>query len=222
MLTSVLAGLSILVIGDSHLTSNYLITTLHDDLSNKGAQVHTIGVCGANAGDWLKETPGTCGGAERVGKGKITYGGKAAKTVPIGQLLQKDKPDLVVIVMGDTMAGYTTPQFPKTWIWQQVTSLTKTIASNQTACVWVGPAWGSEGGKYQKTFARVKMMSSFLSSNVAPCTYIDSLTFSKPGAWTTTDGQHFTATGYKAWGDAIVQKLVELPNVQAAAKTAKP
>ncbi|VFR29545.1 Cell morphology protein [plant metagenome] len=218
MVTSILAGLSILVIGDSHLTSNYLITTLHDNLSAQGAQVHTIGVCGANAGDWLKVTPGTCGGAERIGKGKIVPAGSAAKTTPITQLLQKDKPDLVVIVMGDTMAGYTTPQFPKTWIWQQVTSLTKEIGKSQTACVWVGPAWGSEGGKYNKTFPRVKMMSSFLSSNVAPCGYIDSLKFSKPGEWTTTDGQHFTASGYKTWGDAITKQILVTPEVKAIKK----
>jgi lysophospholipase L1-like esterase len=54
-------------------------------------------------------------------------------------------------------------------------------------------------------------MSQFLAANVAPCTYIDSLTLSKPGQWITTDGQHFTVAGYQAWGTAIGSALAKLP-----------
>ena len=208
MAASILAGMTILMIGDSHLaTPDYLIATLHNDLVAQGANVHTLGVCGANAGDWLKATPGTCGGAERRGSEKaVVLGGKAA-TVPISQLLATDKPDLVLIVMGDTMASYTKPAFPKAWLWQQTTGLTKAIAANGTRCVWVGPNWGTEGGKYGKTFERVRTTSDFLASNVAPCTYVDSLKFSKPGQWRTIDGQHFTTSGYKEWGQAIADAV---------------
>ncbi|WP_276809779.1 SGNH/GDSL hydrolase family protein [Castellaniella defragrans] len=219
MLTSLLAGLSILVIGDSHLTArNYLIESLHMDLVRQGAQVHSFGVCGADAADWLKATPGTCGGAERRDAGPVALLGSGAATVPVTQLLSRDKPDLLVIVMGDTMAGYGKDVFPKAWIWQQVTSLTKAVGQSGTACVWVGPAWGTEGGKFHKTFARVEQMSAFLKHNVAPCAYIDSLGFSKPGAWATTDGQHFTEAGYRQWGDAIAKALAQSPAVQALRK----
>jgi lysophospholipase L1-like esterase len=71
------------------------------------------------------------------------------------------------------------------------------------SCVWVGPAWGTEGGKFNKTYARAKEMSGYLSEIVAPCTYIDSLSLSKPGEWGTIDGQHFDGAGYKSWGSAI-------------------
>ena len=207
---SLLAGLSILIIGDSHLaTPYYLIGSLHDDLLRQGAQVHTIGVCGSTAGDWLTATPGTCGGAERKGKEKTVVLGQAAATVPVTQLIAAEKPDLVVIVLGDTMAGYTKDSFPKTWAWQQTTSLVKAISATGTKCAWVGPAWGSEGGKYGKTYARVELTSKFLAVNTAPCTYIDSLKFSKPGQWATTDGQHFTGPGYKQWGDAISKALLK-------------
>lgn len=71
MAVSILAGMTILMIGDSHLaTPDYLISSLHDSLVAQGATVHTLGICGANAGDWLKATPGTCGGAERRGTEK--------------------------------------------------------------------------------------------------------------------------------------------------------
>lgn len=215
MLASTLTGLSFLIIGDSHLTvPHYLIETLHTQLLEQGATVETFGVCGANAGDWIKSTAGDCGAAERHGKGPVKLLAKTTATKPITDLLKKDKPDVVVIVMGDTMANYTKDIFPKAWAWQQVTSLTKAISAQDTACVWVGPAWGTEGGKYKKSFARVKQVSAFLATNVAPCDYIDSLTFSKPGEWATTDGQHFTASGYKQWGQAITKAILETPVIK--------
>ncbi|CAM3615055.1 Cell division protein FtsQ [Bordetella sputigena] len=219
MLPAVLAGLSILIIGDSHMTvPTHLISTLHDDLVQQGAHVHSLGICGANAGDWTKVTTGTCGGAERIDKGQIKVLGANPQTTPIKQLIANDKPNIVMIVMGDTMAAYDKPDFPKTWVWQQVTALTGDIAATNTACIWIGPAWGSEGGKFGKTFARVKLMSSFLAANVAPCAYIDSLNFSKPGQWGTVDGQHFTAPGYKQWGDAITKAVLDLPMVKGMEK----
>lgn len=207
-----LAGMTVLIIGDSHLaTPEYLIGSLHDSLVQQGAKVHTLGVCGANAGDWLKVTPGTCGGAERRDREKAVVLGSKAATRPIRDLLAADKPDLVLVVMGDTMAGYTKPAFPKAWAWQQTTSLTKEIAAAKAQCVWVGPTWGSEGGKYGKTYTRVEQVSKFLSSNVSPCRYIDSLAFSKPGQWATVDGQHLTGPGYKTWSDSITKVLLKKP-----------
>ncbi|HEY0294495.1 MAG TPA: SGNH/GDSL hydrolase family protein [Bordetella sp.] len=214
MLASVLAGLSILIVGDSHLGSNgYLIDTLHDALLADGAQVHTIGVCGTNPGDWVQSVQGTCGGAERRGKAPLVKQ-NPAKTQPIGQLIDADKANLVIVIMGDTIGGYKQDAFPKTWVWQQVTSFTKVVAEHKTACVWVGPAWGSEGGKYGKTYAKAQQISSFLSNNVAPCSYVDSLKFSKPGEWGTIDGQHLTLTAYKYWGKDIEQAIVQIPALQ--------
>lgn len=209
MATSLLAGLSILIIGDSHMaTPYYLIDGLHDDLTRKGAQVHSIGICGANAGDWLKATPGgACGAAERRGSTPVVTLPSSTTTTPIKDLIAQDKPDLVLIVIGDTMAGYDKPSLPKAWAWQQVTGLTKAIAETGTQCAWVGPNWGSEGGKFGKTYARAKQMSAFLGSTVAPCSYIDSLQFSQPGQWRTTDGQHLTGPGYQLWGAAISNAL---------------
>ena len=216
MANALLAGLTVLMIGDSHLTtSDYLISSLHDNLVRQGAAVHSLGICGANAADWIVATTGTCGGAERKDRGKAERLGAAASTVPIRTLIERDKPNLVIVVMGDTMAGYKNPDLPKSWIWQQVSGLTKEIASTKTTCVWVGPAFAPEGGSYGKTFTRVRQMSAMLAANVAPCAYIDSLKFTTPTtAWPTTDGQHFLPDGYKQWGDAIFKTLVELPAVK--------
>ena len=215
MITSVLAGLSILIIGDSHLTApEYLVTTLHDGLARQGAEVHSIGVCGSTPADWLKATPGDCGASERKGADKPTFSANSATTRPITGLLNEEKPDLVIVVMGDTIANYNGGSFMKTWAWQNTTQLTKAIAASNTACVWVGPAWGTEGGKYKKNFARVKQVSNFLATNVQPCDYINSLDLSKPGQWPTVDGQHFTAPGYQSWGNALTQAIAAAPVVQ--------
>lgn len=88
MASSLLAGLSILVIGDRHMVTSYdLIGGPHDDLPRKGASVHSIGIC---PGDWLKATPGTaCGAAERRSQEPlVSLHGKASTA--------KDKPDLEV------------------------------------------------------------------------------------------------------------------------------
>jgi lysophospholipase L1-like esterase len=74
---------------------------------------------------------------------------------------------------------------------------------------------------YKKNDTRTKLMSAFLASNVAPCTYIDSLTLSKPGEWVTTDGQHFTVAGYKSWANAIGSALAKLPADAVSNKGAK-
>lgn len=220
-IASTLLGLSILVIGDSHLaTPGYLITTLQDDLMRQGAKVESIGICGIQPADWVTQSIGSCGGATRDGKAAVKMlTGPAAHTTPVAQLIEAKKPDMVLIVMGDTMAAYKQDEFPTTWAWQQVRRLTGAVAKTGTPCAWVGPAWGSPGGKYGKNYERVKVVGKFLSDNTAPCTYIDSLAMSTPGQWPTIDGQHFTGPGYVAWGDAISKAMARMP-LPAAGKVA--
>jgi hypothetical protein len=204
-MSALLAGLTVLIIGDSHMsTQGYLITTLHDDLMKKGATVYSYGACGVPAGDWMIKTTPSCGGAVRLNDGPVEMKtGSDSTTKPLFELVKTYHPNLIVVVNGDTMAAYNQPSLSKTWVNSQVTRLTKGIRTQGVACAWVGPAWGTEGGKFGKTYARASEMSAFLSDIVAPCTYIDSLKMSKQGEWSTIDGQHFTSTGYMAWGAAI-------------------
>lgn len=207
-----LAGLTVLVIGDSHLTTkDYLITTLHDGLMQQGAKVYTYGACGTPSGAWMKTVQPTCGSAFRLDNGPVRIrAGEAGSTRPLPDLVNEYHPDLIVVVNGDTMGGYKNATLPKTWIWEQVSTLTKGIKASGASCVWVGPAWGTEGGKYGKTFARAKEMSEYLADIVSPCVYIDSLKMSKPGEWSTIpgDGQHFSNAGYQAWGAAITSEII--------------
>jgi hypothetical protein len=211
-MNALLAGLAVLIIGDSHMvTRDYLITTLHDDLLAQGATVDTYGMCGANAGDWVYPATVSCGKAERHGKDAPEINRTSGTpTYQVDALVAKTHPSLIVIEMGDTMAGYGQHDFPQAWIYQQVHALTSRIATQNVPCVWVGPPWGSEGTSFHKTFARVKEMSEFLSTAVAPCRFIDSTQFSKEGEWPTIDGQHLTPAGYKAWGADIAASLDQM------------
>lgn len=209
-----LAGLTFLVIGDSHLAygehREYLITTLHDELMQHGAQVYSYGVCGAKAGDLMRgmKIP-HCGFAFRLNDGKIRWRPKdMGPTASLPELVKQFHPDVVVVVNNDALAGYKDAALNKTWVWDEVRSLTMGIKASGTRCVWVGPAWGSEGGKYGKTFARARELSDYLADIVAPCTYINSLAMSTPGEWKTLDGVHLLAEGYRMWGSAITSQII--------------
>ncbi len=216
MSSAALIGLTLLIIGDSHLVApNSLIDTLPDRLMEHGAKVHAIGVCGAHAADWLKVSPGECGRAERTGKAPAEKINEGATTTPIETLIAEEKPDAVIVVMGDTIGSYHNPEFPKAWAYQQVSSLTQAISKTGTPCYWVGPGWAPEGGRFGKTTARVEVLNEFLRENVAPCTYIDSTTFSKPGEWKTIDGQHYVSGAYKKWANAITEFIISNPPKKA-------
>jgi hypothetical protein len=207
-----LAGLIILVLGDSHMAgSSYLITPLHDALENAGATVHTYGMCGASADSWLQRTTVTCGRAERHEHGPpVAEAHKQEFTWTIGELLEKHHPNLVVVEAADAMAGYDSAQMPKAWIYEQVHALAGRIKAANASCIWVGPIWGGANSAYHKTEARVQELSQFLSQSVAPCSYVDSTRFARPGEWPTTDGQHLNAAGYQQWGRDIAGSVVQL------------
>jgi hypothetical protein len=208
-----LAGLVILVLGDSHMAGReLLITPLHDDLEAAGATVHTYGMCGASADAWLTPTNVTCGRAERHDTAGpiVDISGKSAVTWSINDLLKQHHPNLVIVELGDAMAGYGSPQMAKSWVYDQVHALAGRIAASGASCVWVGPAWGSQTGSYFKTDARVREASDFLAQIVAPCAFVDSTGFSRPGEWKTTDGQHLTPAGYRLWGADIANAVVRL------------
>ena len=213
-----LAGLVIVAIGDSHMAGrDYLLTNLHDQLEAQGASVHSYGMCGASAGDWLYRTTVSCGRGQHDDKAPpVTDANKSEPTFNINDLIQKNHPNLIVIELADTMASYGTATLPKAWIYDQVRALTTRIHNDNIACVWVGPIWGNPNSPYHKDDQRVREMSQFLSESVAPCKFINSTAFAQPGQWPTTDGQHLTASGYRQWGADITNAVIQLRSHFAA------
>ena len=212
MASPILAGLTILMLGDSHFaTQGYLVNTLQDELIKQGAKVTTFAACGAPTSIWTEAGVAPCGTAERIQSGPLkTDHTKTARVQQIDALIAEVHPNLIIVGGGDTMAGYSQKEFPATYVGEQVSRLTRRIQAANIACVWIGPGWGTEGGPYFKTFARVHEMSDFLATHVQPCHYIDSTKFSAPGEWATFDGQHYTMVGYQKWGAAIDQAITQL------------
>jgi len=210
------AGLVILVLGDSHMAdAKYLITPLHDALENAGATVHSYGMCGASADAWLQRTTVSCGRAQRHERQPAqTEANKQAYTWTINELIEKHHPNLVIVEAGDAMGGYGSPQLPKAWIYNQVHSLAGRIQAANASCIWVGPIWGAANSPYHKDDARVRELSQFLSQSVAPCSYVDSLQFARPGQWPTTDGQHLTSPGYQEWGRDIAGVVLQRAQIR--------
>jgi hypothetical protein len=207
-----LAGLVILVLGDSHMADvKYLISPLHDALENAGATGHSSGMCGASADSWLQRTTVSCGRAQRHERGPpLAEANKPQYTWTIGELLDGHHPNLVIVEAGDAMAGYGSAQMPKAWIYEQVHALVGRIAAAHAGCVWVGPVFGGADSPYHKVDARVRELSQLLADTVPPCAYIDSTRFARPGQWPTTDGQHLTPAGYQQWGRDIADAVLQL------------
>ncbi|HUI35655.1 MAG TPA: SGNH/GDSL hydrolase family protein [Stellaceae bacterium] len=211
MPNAALAGLVILIIGDSHIaTKDFLLESLDDALLGQGAIVHSYGVCGSQPHDWVAQTELPCGRAERHNADEpIVDKSPKVKTWSLEKLIKKHHPDLLVVELGDNMGGYgILPALPKEWISYQTAELLQPITAHHLPCLWIGPPWGSEGGPSNKTFARVRELSDYLSTLVSPCHYVDSLRFSQPGQWPTFDGEHLTPDSYRLWAADIASATV--------------
>ncbi len=212
-MNAALAGLVVLVIGDSHIASiGFFNNTLHDALMAQGAQVHSYGVCSSLAEDWLKPLSISCGGGERHNNQPAHLVDRSgSQPWAISNLIAQHHPDIVIVELGDTMAGYpSTPSLPRDTIVSEVKYLTAAISARNVPCIWVGPPWGTEGGALKKTFTRVKELSEVLARTVSPCRYVDSLTLSRPGEWATKDGVHLTVSSYSTWATKVADSIVRM------------
>ena len=208
-----LMGLKILMLGASHLaTPGYFGTVLHNQLADQGAVVHTVAVCGAFPSHWVSPADGDCGSLEKTGNTPAEYRiGKTPKTKSYLELVATDAPNLVILVMGDSVANYAAPVMDKKWAFEEIAKLTSVIGESKVSCVFIGPPWGTEGGKSKKTNARTREVNELLRTSVKPCQYIDSLKMSRPGEWRTTDGMHLTQKDYKMWATKAMQEIQKRP-----------
>lgn len=208
-MNSILAGVVVLILGDSHMVhQGGLIDLLPNALAADGATVYAYGACGATPTDYLTPKTTDCGRTARAGTGAVKR--ETGLGLPVWnarELIARTKPDLVLVVMGDTMGAYKNPAFPKAWVWDQVTALTGEIKAASLSCDWIGPPWGTDNPAFGKTSGRVQELSTYLGQIVSPCHYIDSTKFAAPGVWKSIDGQHLDQAGYKAWAAAITASV---------------
>jgi len=209
----ILAGLVMLIIGDSHIAGyGRFNNTLHEELVGQGASVHTFGICGSIPSDWLLPHAIVCGRGERHNgdPAQISMDTKLHGWA-LPALISHYHPNVVVVELGENMAGYgVASDLPRDLIGGEVRGLARLIQSSGLPCIWIGPTWGTENGPYNKTFARVRDLSAYLSEMVKPCRYIDSLAFSRPGEWPTFDGVHLTPGSTRLWDDDVVASIDQI------------
>lgn len=213
MSSGALAGLVILVIGDSHMS--HMLTNLHNQLEDNGAAVHSYFMCGATAGDWVYPSQvaswAGCGKGEHHEKNPVVLENqKLMPTYQLSSLIAQVHPNLIVVQLGDGMGKYGTAQIDRAWITDQVKVLTGRIAATNIACDWVGPTWGQDRPPFNKTDANVKELTRVLSAAVSPCRYIDSTAFARPGEWQTIDGSHLVPDAYRKWSVDIADAIVRV------------
>jgi hypothetical protein len=202
-MNAALAGLVILVIGDSQMKG--LIHDLHDQLEDAGASVHSYMMCGATAQDWLVHSTVSCGRGERHDRGAPTIVlTQQLPTFSLPELVEKNHPNLIVVELGEKLEP------DHSWVKQEVHTLASKIAADRISCVWIGPTWGQEKTPYPTTDASVRDLTALLSSSVAPCNFFDSTQFARPGELQTTDGTHLSPDGYRRWGKAIADGIERL------------
>jgi len=215
-----LAGLVVLIIGDSHIASkDFLLSSLNDALVAQGAVVHSYGVCGSQPHDWVAQSELGCGRAQRHNADDpiVERSPPNVKTWSLAKLIEQHRPDLLIVELGDNMAGYgASVPLPKEFITAETLQMLQPVEAHHLPCIWVGPPWGSEGGPSNKTYARVHELSDYLSQIVYPCRYVDSLRFSQPGQWATYDGEHLTPDSYRLWATDIANATLRLsPELRA-------
>lgn len=198
-----LAGLVILVIGDSQMKG--LMLGLHNQLQENGAAVHSYTMCGATAQDWLSPSTTSCGRGERheTAAPAMDYR-KLLPTYALSNLIEAHHPNLVIVELGERIEP------DHAWVRQEIHALTGKITASHIPCVWVGPTWGQNKPPYPTTDAGIKEISQLLSESVSPCSFFDSTTFARPGELPTTDGAHLQPDGYRRWGKAISDAVVRL------------
>lgn len=212
-MNAALAGLVILLIGDSHIAATgFFNNPLHNALVLQGATVHSFGVCAADAGAWITPAPIVCGRGERHNLAPAQINSEPAlRGWALPDLIRTYSPNMVIVELGDTMAGYgLMPALPRQLISDQVNRLLAPIKARNLPCIWIGPPWGNDGGVLKKTNVRVKEISDYLPQVVSPCRYIDSLSFAQPGQWETRDGVHLTMQATQVWDNHLVRSIDQI------------
>ena len=149
----ILAGLVMLIIGDSHIAGyGRFNNTLHEELVGQGASVHTFGICGSIPSDWLLPHSIVCGRGERHNgdPAQISMDTKLHGWA-LPALISHYHPNVVVVELGENMAGYgVASDLPRDLIGGEVMGLARLIQSSGLPCIWIGPTWARKTGPITK------------------------------------------------------------------------
>ena len=125
-------GNRVLVIGESQ-TAGLYGDELDRQLRSRGAQVHTVGSSGASASNFINGRGTTVGYADHGMDGRTQKTASHA-TPRLEELIQQDKPDVIVVNLGANFRGA-----GEAGIQSQVRSLGEVAKKHNIPIKWVGP-----------------------------------------------------------------------------------
>lgn len=220
LLTATSVHATTLVIGDSHIAGP-VGDRLHQLFRDSGKDVRTIGLAGATAQTYTSPNPKertlSFGFADRKNDSADREPGTKPRTVPeLKTLLAEQKPQRLVIELGDNFAAYRSPSAAADKAAEaQVKKITQQIKDSQFRgrCYWITPTWTDKSGQkpYYKTNERLKEVIAIIKSNASPCQVIDSTeVIAQQEIKTTSDGLHFDSKNGSKWAQAAHAKILSL------------
>ncbi len=196
MASPILAGLTILMLGDSHFaTQGYLVTTLQDALIQQGAKVVTEAACGAPAGVWTEAGSAPCGTAERVQSGPIKKDHTEARPRrPIDELIGRYHPNLDHHRVG-RHHGRLRPARPARPVDRRAVSRPDAAHPGGQHALRLDRARLGHRGRALLQDLRPGAGAERLprAPRWRPAATSTRTKFAQPGEWPTFDGQHYTA-----------------------------
>ncbi|MBX3171399.1 MAG: hypothetical protein KF760_28585 [Candidatus Eremiobacteraeota bacterium] len=193
-------GNRVLVIGDSHTAGHYG-DELDKQLRARGARVHTIGSSGASASNFINGRGTTVGYADHGMDGKTRKTASHA-TPKLEELIQQDKPDVIVVNLGANFRGAS-----PAGIQSQVQSLGEVAKRHNIPIKWVGPP---KPAPARLNMEAVQRFDQQMAAAVAPYgEYLSSLPYTPEYAG--GDGLHYGGTRGKQlaqqWAQGIASNL---------------
>lgn len=225
-----------LVIGDSHVAGAFGENLHKELLQQTKSSVRTIGLAGASATSFISVNPKqrtlSFGYADRKNENEIIKkGGEAATAPELKSLILENKPQRIIIELGDNFADYKNPnKNSDTLAEQQVKAILNVLKNEKSdaACYWITPTWTDKpkSSPYQKSNQRLSELIQIIKKTAEPrCKVIDSmqdLGLTQSNIQTTNDGLHFNSANGQKWAKAAAAKIKELEKNNSASSAAQP
>ena len=190
---------TVLYIGDSHSADSYGQKLSNKLLANKDIDLAFYGSCGSIARWYFLGTKTPCGFYSV--EDKVKTSSKTAATPIITTLIDKQRPDLVVVELGTNYADY-----DDSYVIRDMKKLVALIIEKKALCLWVTPP---DMRKYRNDLPRFKRLITAAVEGQCKIIESDKVTHYPASGG---DGIHYgslSPESTEAWANLIYQNIIE-------------
>lgn len=182
------------IIGDSHVDSSVLATTLKSGLKSLGYDAKDYGIASSSAATWLNN--------DKICRPK-NLGNKCVDKTQISK-----SPDLLIISLGTNDCAGSKPSAAKA---EEVVARIKKLAAyfDPKQLVWIGPPWLKDTWPTAKNDFMEPLYEAAKRTNTQ---IFDSRISTRQAVEAGSgDGVHLGSEGSKIWGNAVIDSIKGLP-----------